>query len=141
MTREKSLFAYGSLMCDDIMLRVSGFEAKGEKATLAGFRRLSVKDEKYPALIPSAGYSVDGILYRDIPGDSWPRLDAFEGPMYLRQMHPLCLENGGTTTAFVYVLNPLYSHMAVLPEWSFEEFLRTGKECFIAHYRGYEALK
>ncbi len=60
--------------------------------------------------------------------------------MYLRQRHTVSLEGGGTTRAFVYVLNPLYSRMAVLPDWSFEEFLKKRKTSFISSYKGYDTL-
>ena len=88
----KNLFAYGTLMCDDIMEEVSGAAPSGSSALLRGYRRLCVKGEHYPALIPDEGYMVEGIVYQGLLGPAWHRLDSFEGQMFSRQRVMLDLE-------------------------------------------------
>lgn len=63
----RHLFAYGTLMCDDIIAEISGSLLSHVSATLRGYRRMCVKGEHYPALVPEAGGSVEGVLYLNVP--------------------------------------------------------------------------
>ena len=62
-----NLFAYGTLMCEDIMRSVAGVELRHANGVLRGYKRLEVKNEHYPAIIEVDGSEVDGVVYCDIP--------------------------------------------------------------------------
>jgi hypothetical protein len=72
------------------------------KKHVDGFRRLSVKGEKYRRC-SGVGTALTEFSTGTSPG-FMAALDGFEGSMYLRQRHTVRLKKGGTTTAFVYVL-------------------------------------
>jgi gamma-glutamylcyclotransferase (GGCT)/AIG2-like uncharacterized protein YtfP len=135
------LFAYGTLMCDDIMRSVAGCSLSQTHGLLRNYRRYKVRGEVYPALIASAGGAVEGIVYHDISDIAWRRLDRFEGEMYERRCVNVLLADGRTETAYTYLIKPEFEGKLVSIEWDFEGFLQTGKVRFEADYPGYGALK
>ena len=134
------LFAYGTLMCEDIMEAVTGCRQPGEAGILYGFGRFCVRGEDYPALVAREESHVDGILYRDVSAAAWGRLDRFEGPMYRRQAVVVRLVSGAWIPAETYVVQPDSLGRLSARTWSYEDFLRGGKAHFIHTYGGYDAL-
>ncbi|MEX0937673.1 MAG: gamma-glutamylcyclotransferase family protein [Pirellulales bacterium] len=134
------LFAYGTLMCEDIFRQVAGCDAARAPAVLQGFSRRQVRGEHYPALLPVDGGRVEGLVYRDLSDAAWQRLDRFEGEMYLRQEVGVELSDGTALPAFTYIVRPEYADRLEAALWEFADFLREGKERFQRHYVGYKAL-
>lgn len=61
----------------------------------------------YPALVPDiSGEEVAGLLFTaaELPAH-WARIDAFEGPGYVRVPIAVVLEDGTSVEAFVYALS------------------------------------
>jgi gamma-glutamylcyclotransferase (GGCT)/AIG2-like uncharacterized protein YtfP len=137
----KDLFAYGTLMCDDIMRSVAGCALSHTHAVLRGYRRYAVRGEDYPALVAGGGGLVEGVLYHDIPDTAWLRLDRFEGEMYERRFVDVLLTDGRTESVYAYIIRPEFEGRLESTEWDFEAFLRSGKNRFETHYPGYGALK
>ena len=135
-----ALFAYGTLMCDDILSTVAGCELPTEPASLAGFRRLAVQGEAYPGLVRWPGMTVQGVLARAVPASAWVRLDRFEGDMYERLTVRVQCADGGTAVADTYLVRPAFRHCLAAGDWDFEHFLHHGKQGFRSHYRGYDSL-
>lgn len=136
----RHLFAYGSLMCPDIMRLVSGLALSGEPATLVGYRRCKMRGETYPAVLVDRDSSVTGMLYRDLNPPAWQRLDRFEGEMYRRLETPARLSDNSVINAGVYVIRTAYQHHLLPEDWSFDEFLREGKARFERDYLGFDTL-
>lgn len=134
------LFAYGTLMCPDIMTEVSSLQRSATFATLCGYRRLRVKGEDYPALVPDTAGLVTGVIYRDITEAAWTLLDRFEGEMYARVGAQVELADGTIAAAQTYVINRCFGACLEEVEWNFAEFLGSGKERFRTSYRGYLEL-
>lgn len=135
------LFAYGTLMCGDIMADVAGVHLRGEPASLRGYRRRRVAGEHYPALVPDAdGGCVEGVIYRDVPPAAWARLDRFEGAMYAREPVRVTLADGTWIEAGTYVARDTFVSCVTEHEWDFPAFLREGKEIFRRSYGGFDAL-
>lgn len=135
------LFAYGTLMCEDILVQVAGCRPEGGPATVRGYRYARVKGEDYPALVPDGPGRVGGVVYFDVPDTAWARLDRFEGDMYARELVEAELETGDCMTVATYVARPEFLSRLETADWSFADFLREGKARFQAGYKGYEALK
>ena len=135
-----SLFAYGTLMCEDIMAEVSGCRLSFATGRLKGYCRRSVKGEPFPGLIPDATGIVDGIVYRGVPDPAWVRLDRFEGEMYLRREVRVELSDGNVISAATYIVHPEYLNHLDASDWDFEVFLRNDKTRFQKGYRGYRTL-
>lgn len=127
-------------MCADIMADVSGCCLSAISGILRGYQRRSVKGAEYPAIVPQADSSVEGVVYRDVPVSAWERLDRFEGEMYVRQLVPIELPDGATVLAGTYVARPESLDIIDQSDWNFANFLRTGKVRFQQHYAGYQAL-
>jgi gamma-glutamylcyclotransferase (GGCT)/AIG2-like uncharacterized protein YtfP len=140
MAEMEHLFAYGTLMCEDIMREISGFRLSHEKGILKGYSRRSVKGEHYPALVPDETGRVEGILYRDIPDSAWERLDRFEGEMYERRLVQVGLNSGTILFAATYVARPAFLDQLDKSDWDFSDFIRNGKAIFQKHYKGYRSL-
>ena len=137
----KNLFAYGTLMCDDIMEEVSGCRLSYQAGTLRGYSCRAVRGEHYPAIFRNEKGEVDGIVYLDVPDGTWQRLDRFEGEMYARQTVQIQLPNGIMLSADTYVIQPVFLDVIEEVDWDFESFLRHGKESFQKHYKGYQSME
>jgi gamma-glutamylcyclotransferase (GGCT)/AIG2-like uncharacterized protein YtfP len=129
-----ALFAYGTLLCADILEAVTGCRLQGHPASLIGFRRWSLQGEDYPAVVPEEGAEVRGLLYEPLPAGAWQRLDRFEGAMYARRIGPVRLADGGARAAGCYVLQPGERHRLADPDWSLERFRRSGRERFLRRH-------
>jgi gamma-glutamylcyclotransferase (GGCT)/AIG2-like uncharacterized protein YtfP len=134
------LFAYGTLMCEDIMQEVAGCRTAAIRGTLRGYSRRRVRGEDYPGLRPHDAGCVEGEVYCDVPESAWKRLDLFEGTMYARRPVAIELEHGGRLAAEAYVVRDEYADRLEEAEWDFSEFLRRGKARFKAGYEGFESL-
>jgi gamma-glutamylcyclotransferase (GGCT)/AIG2-like uncharacterized protein YtfP len=135
-----NLFAYGTLMCEDIMGEVSGCHLSRASGTVRGYCRRSVKEEHYPALAPDDGGRVEGVVYQDLPSSAWIRLDRFEGKMYVRRLVQVEMIDGTTLPAETYIVRPEFLCYLEGSEWSFAKFLRDGKKLFQTDYCGYRQL-
>jgi len=136
----ENLFAYGTLMCDDIMEEVSGCRLSCAPGTVRGYSRRSVRGEYYPALVRDEKCCVEGVVYRNVPSAAWDRLDRFEGEMYVRQPVQIEMTDGANLPALTYVVRPEFLDRLDESEWNVADFLRNGKERFQREYRGYRHL-
>lgn len=136
-----NLFTYGSLMSEDIMGRVSGSRNASQSAILRNFRRVAVQKEDYPAVFPSRGGEVNGRVYFDLSSSALLRLDNFEGEYYSREEVTVITEDGVQTPAMVYIFRPQYYHLLTQEEWSYEDFLATGKDRFTREYCGFTKIE
>ena len=135
-----NLFAYGTLMCTEIMQQVAGCLPAQLPATLAGYRRSRLRGEEYPAIVGQQGAVVQGVVYLEVPQEAWRRLDRFEGEMYARRPVLVDGAEGKSLAADTYVIRPEFARLLLPAEWSYAEFLRTGRKRFAADYAGFAAL-
>ena len=135
------LFAYGTLMCEDIMQEVSGCLPERRRAVLKGYVRRRVKGHVYPGLLQREASHVEGVLYLNVPASAWERLDRFEGEMYARRTVSIEMDSGGRLAAETYIVRPEYVNRLEKAEWDFSEFLSSGKSKFRAAYVGYHSLE
>jgi gamma-glutamylcyclotransferase (GGCT)/AIG2-like uncharacterized protein YtfP len=134
------LFAYGTLMCEDIMQEVSGSLPEHRRGVLKGYARQRVRGHVYPGLLQRDGNRVDGVVYLDVPASAWERLDRFEGEMYARRAVSIEMDAGGRLTAETYIVRPGYVDRLEEDEWDFSEFLGSGKSKFRSEYVGYHSI-
>lgn len=134
------LFAYGSLICEDIMAAVAGAQLQFSPAVLSGYRRFFVRSEHYPGIIASPGGKVDGRVYHNIAPLSWERLDRFEGEMYDRQKVVVHYQNSSEAVVDCYLFRREFIHRLTTIEWDFTRFLQGGKTRFQNHYDGFKDI-
>lgn len=136
----ENLFAYGTLMCEDIMRDVAGCRFSHVPGTLKGYSRRRVKGEHYPAIIADDESCVDGVVYKEVTEAVWQRLDRFEGQMYARQRVKIEMIDGTHLDAGTYIVKPDFIDHLEASEWDFDAFLKNAKAIFQRSYRGYREL-
>ena len=134
------LFAYGTLMCADIMENVTGQVFSAEKGILRNYQRYLVKNETYPALISEKNGHVEGVVYLRMTEPAWERLDIFEGEMYKKQIVNVMVYNSKTIKAMTYVLRPEFKHYITSIIWDYGTFLKSGKMSFQKDYNGFKRI-
>lgn len=132
-------FAYGTLMCCDIMYRVTGCRPPKVPATLADYHRYSIKNEVYPGIVEERGSRVRGIMYCELPEQVVALLDRFEGEMYTRSTVRVFCYKGKSMSAFTYVIRPEFASCLTSSDWSYAEFLKSAKKKFTADCFGSQA--
>lgn len=128
------LFAYGSLMCNDIMQGVCCQTLEHEAALLHDYSRRTVRARPFPALIEARGDQVEGVLYRGVSQEALLRLDRFEGQMYARQLVLVQLSSGDPLACEAFVIEPEYLGLVDDSPWDFEYFQREGRGRFEAYF-------
>lgn len=134
------LFAYGTLMSEEIVEAVVGYVPKRGEGSITGYRRFGVKNEDYPGIVPAEKSTVAGVVYFDIDMQGWGRLDLFEGEMYDRSRVVVAMADGSRLQAETYVVKPSFSSYLTDTAWSFTRFEKTGKPLFLTRYVGFEHL-
>lgn len=131
-----NLFAYGSLMSLDIWQNIATGHYQHEQAFLDGYRRVYIKHDCYPVLIPASSQSrLTGIIYLKIKIPDLRRLDAFEGKIYQRKTITITLEHSSKKLkAQAYFLKPQYRYLASGRIWSANYFNQKFKTQFIQTY-------
>jgi len=80
-----SLFAYGTLLNDDLVRKLTGRVFQKRPATLEDFERIEPPGD-YPYIAPKRGARVDGWLLDGLDAASLRTLDAYEGDGYRRTL-------------------------------------------------------
>ena len=124
MSTGVNVFTYGSLMYEAVWTRVVRGQYASSRARLPGFRRLAIRGETYPAVVPDAGGEVLGRLWFDVAPADVECLDRFEGSEYRREallVTPLPVQAPGPVTAHCYLwLDPARLLAQPWDESSFE---------------------
>lgn len=129
------VFTYGSLMFEPIWSKVVSGKYEKTEARLSGYKRLKIKDEVYPALLPGADTdSVEGIVYRNVSFGDLKRIEEFEGQYYRREITACRLPDGSTLIACVYVLDGRFNNLVEDELWEPEWFEKVGIQIFLEKY-------
>lgn len=132
---------FGTMMDSDVMALVLGTPIAPENleaAVLRGFRRVKVRGETYPMLVPDGAASVSGILARGLSRLESDRLSFFESHEYLPT--PVAVENasGVMTEAHLFMTHTDVAHDG--QEWTLEQWRRDDKDACLEETRIWMAL-
>lgn len=127
-----NVFAYGSLMFEDIFLEVTGTSLDAIRATATGWRRFSLEQRTYPGAVPSDKHCIDGVLWLDVPERALLALDQFEGDEYVRRQIEVLDSAGHNYVAFIYQWLDL---SLTLSDWSIQEFESEHRRGFASLHR------
>jgi gamma-glutamylcyclotransferase (GGCT)/AIG2-like uncharacterized protein YtfP len=119
-----ALFAYGTLVIEEIMRQVTGWTFQSRHALLQGFARYRIKEVHYPGIIPYEGAGVIRKLYFDIDNRSLARLDYFEDDFYEKILVRVTADNGQTYDALTYKVKDEYAGVLSHEAWVPDEFKR-----------------
>lgn len=132
-----NLFVYGSLMFDAVWCRLISTDYQYCDASLHGYKRLNIKNEVYPALVPASNHKVAGKLIFNINNEDMKLLDQFEGSQYHRARLTVLDASNSKHTAEVYVFNQQYVHLLLDTEWSPVKFGEQNMQVFLSCYTGF----
>ncbi len=136
-----TLFAYGTLMIDEIMEVVTGRKFKSMDALLYGHVRCRIRDVLYPGIAKKEGSRVRGKVYRNIDDETMNRLDAFEDDVYERVAVEVVGDDGTRIDAFTYRVRDDHSSFLTEEEWDPEEFREKHMRSFVERYGGFGSIE
>ena len=121
-----NIFAYGTLICPEMVFALTGKNYVSEKAVLNNFKRFKIYDDgqprAYPAIKKYAGGLVNGIILYDVDKESMEALDFFEGGEYIRTLLEI-VTDGKKIKTYVYVWEKKYNPK-LKNEWSLNYFIK-----------------
>ena len=135
----KLLFAYGSLMNDEVTNALLQSPLERQPATLNGYRRVQVKNALYPGAFADVDAVTEGQLISGLTDDQWQRLDVFEGEYYERTAVTVLSAACEPMVADTYVFKDAYRHLLNDSPWCNDTFRDQSMSRFIATYTGYLA--
>lgn len=118
-----ALFVYGSLLSPRIVRAVLGRAPRPLRATLQGYRRVSLRAQAYPGLLPDSTATTRGAVLC-VDARELRVLDRYEGELYRRERVVVRLDDGRTRSAQTYVLGAGARRLRTERPWSLEVFLR-----------------
>jgi gamma-glutamylcyclotransferase (GGCT)/AIG2-like uncharacterized protein YtfP len=133
----KNVFVYGSLMFDGVWNRIVQHHYEKHTAVLSGYKRLSVKGERYPGLVKSFDSSVKGVVYFDVTAQDINRLDKFEGEYYRKIPVTVSCETAREVNADVYLFNKSNRRSLNNTQWDPALFQAHHLRQFITKCRGF----
>ncbi|SFF50638.1 Uncharacterized conserved protein YtfP, gamma-glutamylcyclotransferase (GGCT)/AIG2-like family [Fontimonas thermophila] len=113
--RRIRLFVYGSLLVGPVACAVLGRTPAYRPAVLDGYRRCSLRGQRFPGLLPDPAAQTPGALIEVSPREL-RRLDRYEDDFYLRRcVQVRCAQ--GHLPAQTYVLDPRCRRYALARPW------------------------
>ena len=125
-----NLFAYGTLMSEVVLRKVTGESFPQISGILSGFTRYAIRGEVYPGLIEEEQGQVEGVVYSGLSTATWNLLDRFEGAMY-KKIGVLVRCGNEQVSAATYLLKPEYHSVLDNKPWYFDAFMSEGIRRFI----------
>ncbi|KAL1862715.1 hypothetical protein Daus18300_008359 [Diaporthe australafricana] len=104
-----ALFAYGSLLIDEVIAALLDRVPEHEPARAPGYRVSQLPGQSYPGLVHDGSSEAPGRIYCGISPEEWALLDAFENPMY--EVQVVTLGDGRKALAYVWTKDSLIGAM------------------------------
>jgi gamma-glutamylcyclotransferase (GGCT)/AIG2-like uncharacterized protein YtfP len=130
--RATAVFCYGTLLFPEVMQAVCGIADKGRPALAAGWARYRVRGEAFPALVEERGAHTPGAVFERVDAAALARLDAFEGPLYVRRALEVELQDGARASAQAWVIAPGREAEVTREPWDPETFAARELRAFTA---------
>lgn len=128
-----NIFAYGTLMIQEVFTIVTGREHAQLPARVYGFARYSFRDRVYPAMVAAASVDfVDGVIYARLPKESIEALTAFEDSRYRKiTVDAELKDNGRKIKAAAFVLPGDCASLIRKTEWSLTGFRKKNLDTYL----------
>ncbi len=122
-TSLSTIFVYGTLSFGEIVSALLGRPLEGISGTITGFKRIRIKDKRYPGLVvTNSESSVSGMVHTDITPEELELLDTFEDDFYKKFKTEIKLENGNKIQALVYIVPEENLKFTTTEEWDRDGF-------------------
>ena len=138
--KKHTIFVYGTLSFDEVLSALLGRKARGTPSKISGFKRIYIKNKRYPGLVKSAGTDlVEGMLHNDITDSEFKLLDTFEDDFYQRIMVKIRLGDKQLAKAEVYIVPKQNMKFATKIVWNREEFGSKYKDEYLGMAKKFRA--
>lgn len=117
-----NLFAYGSLMIDEVFEIVLGRFRPSMSARLDGFTRFTLIGHDFPAIIPCEGCHVEGTIFLELSEIEFSCLDKFELEAYERRRVSVKANDGLSYAADTYILRERFRELLSNRRWDLQAF-------------------
>ena len=117
------VFLYGTLMIPQVMDAVSGTVYSSRPADLPGYRRVLIRDEVYPAIVPDPDSTVSGHCM-EVDSNTLALFDTYEGPIYEREKLSIFMSQGRESLAHTYLVRPAFRYLLTNQPWDPDQFVR-----------------
>lgn len=128
------LFVYGTLMMPAVLEALCGRSFTARPATLPDYARYQLRERVYPAIVPRAGATTNGLLCAGFDEPLWQRLDSWESELYVRHTVIVHDDDGAQQAAQTYVLVPAHHHLLTAAPWSPLTFERLHLAAYLARW-------
>ncbi|TWT73465.1 AIG2-like family protein [Posidoniimonas polymericola] len=136
------VFTYGTLQVDAIWRRIAQQPCTTVPGVAEGFRARRVCRADYPAMTEQAGESVAGLVYCGVGEAALRRLDAFEGPQYIRRAIAVACADGQTRRCQAYLLAASRIDELSDEPWTLADFIGSDAcQRFTQTYVGFDSCE
>ncbi|MFV8816818.1 gamma-glutamylcyclotransferase family protein [Haliea sp. E17] len=126
----QDIFVYGTLLNDEVLRILLDQPLPKVGARLAGYRRVTVSGQMFPAIRPDGTSSVEGALVTGLDQCAISLLDEYEGRFYRRESVVVYLDCGTPRHCQTYVFQPRYYDFLSAEAWCNDHF----RECHMSQY-------
>jgi gamma-glutamylcyclotransferase (GGCT)/AIG2-like uncharacterized protein YtfP len=126
-----NVFAYGTLMLDEVWEFVTGRIHPSTPGTLADHRVRKLAGQTFPGMIPATGDLARGRVWRDVTTTDLEKLDRFESGIYQRETVNVQCGDGGPCSCWAYLIRPANQGMLLEEPWDLDEFRRLHLETYL----------
>ena len=123
MARERqevnNLFAYGTLMIEDVFNKFSKHPIQKSNGYLIGYECRQLNNRIYPGIIIGQGI-VNGIIYHQLTQEDFLNLDAYEGEEYSREKVLINKSATEQISAWCYLYKKEFFNNLLIDRWSLD---------------------
>jgi gamma-glutamylcyclotransferase (GGCT)/AIG2-like uncharacterized protein YtfP len=113
-----AVFAYGTLIFQEILQAVIGRGYCGMEVHLHDYARYRIRGCVYPAIIRQTGASVPGLLYKGLDKADLHRLDDYESDFYERREVQVEAGPKENIHAWAYIIPEKNRHVLLNKSWN-----------------------
>mmetsp|Transcript_30212 Transcript_30212/g.55198 ORF Transcript_30212/g.55198 Transcript_30212/m.55198 type:complete len:151 (-) Transcript_30212:379-831(-) len=118
-------FVYGTLMAEEVLNVLLKRVPDMKHASIHDFKRFKIKNQVFPAIIPSPGDVVKGMILLNLTDEELNVLDVYEDEEYYRDTVKPVLEEGMTEVeADVYIWKDKFRNLLLPEEWEYDAWRR-----------------
>lgn len=105
-----NIFVYGTLLSQKIIKKLTGKTFKTSAAVLSGYKKYSIKDCDYPAIIQQDDSTTFGLVIENVDELSSNTISFYEGTEYKKKKVNVLINNNATEV-LVYAWVSNYDHL------------------------------
>ena len=129
-----NLFVYGTLVFPELYTAITNRQRKKYKAILKGYKRVSLENLPFPALVKASEHTQPGFLIKNIEPEELLLLIDYEGDMYEYEQLEVQLDHS-VCDAIVFLLKPEFEGLISGEEWDMDGFSKLHLDSYLRECR------